>query len=67
MTGGEQMTVMGALNVLGLIVVIVIVAHGLVALAWRCGWMDDPDGLPFEESPGFKTDRQRLIEEGEIR
>lgn len=52
MTPGEQMTLIGAVQVLGFIVVAVAVIAGLMALATRAGLMDDPPACPWESDEG---------------
>ena len=66
MSGGEQMTLAGAIYVFGFIATLGMLCSAGYWLADRFGFLDDPDLLPWEESPGARTDRRRLLED-EIR
>jgi hypothetical protein len=65
--GGEPTTDLGALTVLGLFVVLVALCSAGYWLAYRAGWLVDPEPDPWAEwdrTPGGRTDRQRLLDEG---
>lgn len=66
MSGGDQMTLLGAVQVLGFLVTLVAIATGVMWLLERCGLLDDPDDLYFEDTPGTRNDRQRLLDEGRV-
>lgn len=62
MTGAEQLDGLGALTVLGLFVVLVALCSAAYWLAYRAGWLTDPEPMPWE-TPGGRNDRQRLLED----
>lgn len=67
MTGGEQLDGMGAVMVLGFFVLLVAVGTGLVWLAEWLGLLEDPNPWDeYERTPGARTDRQRLLDEGRV-
>lgn len=64
MTGGEQMTELGALTVLGAFIVLVALCSAAYWLLDRAGWLTDPDPWPeWERSPGGRNDRRALLED----
>jgi hypothetical protein len=66
-TGGEQLDGMGAVMVLGFFVLLMAFCTAAYWILYRLGWLEDPEPWEqWEQTPGARTDRARLLDEGRV-